>query len=251
MDSSLRYRLYEAAVQTPDYDVEQLERLFSQTRDRDACTLREDFCGTALLSARWVESDDEREAEAIDSDAEVLEYARRHHLASLDEDEARRLVLRRRDVRVLSDRTFDLIVAMNFSWALFDDRELADYLAGAQECLEDDGLLVLELFGGDEMGRPLRREHPHPRFTYIWEQREVQRDVLDACIHFILEDGTELREAFCYRFRLRSVDALRDLLKGAGFRNVELRVEDRRGRYVRRTGRPRAPLWRGLIVAER
>src|SRR5690606_7768801 len=109
--------------------------------------LREDFCGTAALSAAWVGSGDDREAVAVDRDRAVLAYAERVHRAAL-EDEAERMTLVRADVRAPSDRTFDLVVAMNFSWALFDDAELAEYLANAARCLEDDGLLVLELFGG-------------------------------------------------------------------------------------------------------
>jgi hypothetical protein len=246
-----RHRLYEEAVQTPEHDVEHLSRLFARRRGREAWTLREDFCGTALLSVRWVQSDDEREAEAIDLDPEVLAYARRHHVGGLDEEETLRLTLLERDVRVLSDRTFDLVVAMNFSWAILGDRELATYLVNARDCLEEDGLLVLELFGGADMARPLCREHRHDGFTYVWEQREVRDGVLDARIHFRLAGGEELRDAFRYRFHLRPLDELRAFLRAAGFDEVELRLEDRRGRYARCAGRPRAPLWRGLLVAGR
>lgn len=245
------HALYEEAVQTPEHDVEHLGRLFRRRRGREALRLREDFCGTALLSARWVESDDEREAEGVDRDAAVLAWGRREHAGALDAEEALRLTLQERDVRALSDRTFDLIVAMNFSWAVLDDRGLATYLVNARDCLEEDGLLVLELFGGPEMARPLRREHRHEGFVYVWEQREVRDGVLDARIHFVLDGGEELRDAFRYRFHLRSVDELRAFLGAAGFADVELRLEDRRGRYARCAGRPRAPLWRGWLVAAR
>lgn len=245
---SERYRLYEAAVQTPELDIELIARLFRARAGRIPLTLREDFCGTALLSARWVESDDDREAVAVDIDRSVLAYAERVHRAAL-EDDAERLELVRGDVRALSERAFDVITAMNFSWALFDDAELADYLASAARCLEDDGLLVLELFGGRELVRPLVREHPHEGFVYLWEQRgyDAERALLDARIHFRTGE-TELRDAFAYRFHLRSLERLRAMLRDAGLDETELYVEDRRGRYRRTASEPRAPLWRGLLA---
>lgn len=244
-----RYRLYEAAVQTPELDVEILERLFVARAGRVPLTLREDFCGTAALSAAWVGSDDDREAVAVDRDRAVLAYAKRVHRAAL-EDEAERMTLVRGDVRAPSDRTFDLVVAMNFSWALFDDdAELAAYLANAARCLEDDGLLVLEIFGGRDMRRPLVREHRHEGFVYVWEQRayDAERAILDARISFRLR-GAELNGAFAYRFHLRPLDRVRALLRDAGFAKVELLAEDRRGRHRLVLREPRAPLWRGLLV---
>lgn len=248
MKSEVRHRLYEAAVQTPERDIELIERIARARMGRMPLTLREDFCGTALLSARWVESDDDREAVAVDHDREVLAYAERINRAAL-EDEADRLTLVHGDVRELSARTFDVIVAMNFSWALFDDRELEVYLASAARCLEDDGLLVLEIFGGGELRRPLVREHSHDDFVYIWEQRayDAERALLEARIHF-RHGESELRDAFVYRFHLRSLERLRAMLREAGLTRVELHVEDRRGRYRRRASEPHAPLWRGLLA---
>ncbi|HEY8429583.1 MAG TPA: class I SAM-dependent methyltransferase [Sandaracinaceae bacterium] len=248
MRGDLRYRLYEAAVQTPELDVEILERLFVARTGRVPLALREDFCGTAALSAAWVGSDDDREAVAVDRDRAVLAYAERVHRAAL-EDEAERMTLVRADVRAPSDRTFDLVVAMNFSWALFDDAELAEYLANAARCLEDDGLLVLELFGGRDMRRPLVREHRHEDFVYVWEQRayDAERAILDARISF-RRRGVELKDAFTYRFHLRPLDRLCAMLRDAGLTEVELLVEDRRGRYRRARREPRAPLWRGFLV---
>ena len=41
--------------------------------------LREDFCGTAQLSATWIQRDVLREANAIDIDADVVAWARERH----------------------------------------------------------------------------------------------------------------------------------------------------------------------------
>lgn len=247
-----KHRLYELAVQTPELDVEILDRIARRRAGRAPRTLREDFAGTARLSAAWVGSDDDREAVAVDLDPRVLAYAKRHHVAALEED-ADRLELVCADVRARSSRTFDVITAMNFSWALFDDGALAEYLESAATCLEDEGMLVLEIFGGEEMRRTLVREHRHEGFTYVWEQRasEQRPDIVDARIHFRLDGGRELRDAFAYRFHLRPLDALCAQLARAQLSAIELYVEDRRGRYRRTTVEPRAPLWRGLLVSSR
>jgi hypothetical protein len=156
----------------------------------------------------------------------------------------------RGDVRALSDRTFDVITAMNFSWAILDDGALDAYLAAAFDCLEDDGMLVLELFGGSEMERPLVREHRLDGFTYVWDQRAFEHGVLDARMHFRV-GGREIRDAFTYQFHLRPLAALRDRLVRAGCRRSDLCVRDRRGNYRVSHGEPRSPLWRGYLLGMR
>jgi hypothetical protein len=251
----LRHRLYEAAVQTPELDVELLTRIFQARARRMPLTLREDFCGTAALGAAWVESDDEREALCVDVDARVLRFAEARRRAL--EDDADRMELARRDVRVPSERAFDVIAAMNFSWALFDDEALGAYFASAAACMEDDGALVLELFGGQglrEVGLYEDRvETDALGFTYQWEQHafDVEREVLEARIHFRFDDGRALRDAFAYRFHLRPLAALTRMLAEAGLHEPALYVESAQGRYRRRRNEPRAPLWKGLLVAGR
>lgn len=251
--SALRHRLYEAAVQTPELDVELVERVFRARARRTPLTLREDFCGTARLSVAWVESDDDREALCVDVDPRVLHHAAANVRALEDDAERVRLVCR--DVRTPSERTYDVVTAMNFSWALFDDDALGAYLASAAGCLEDDGALVLELFGGPAMARELVRSHRVEReglaFTYVWEQRWFDRasQRLEARISFELDDGRRLRDAFRYRFHLRPYARLLELLAAAGLGDAALYVEDERGHHRRRRREPTAPLWRGLLVA--
>lgn len=241
-----RHRLYELAVQSPEADVAFFERVWDGPRA--PLTLREDFAGTALVAAAWVESDDDREATAVEIDPAVLREAERRRRA-LDEDEATRLRLVRGDARALSGACFDLIAALNFSWALFDDDALAEYLAHARACLEDDGLLILERFGGPAFAEPRRDAHRHDGFTYVWEQRGASGGWLDARIHFELDGGRVLRDAFRYRFKLRSFEEERRLLHDAGFDRIRYFAEDRLGRIAARAREPRARLHRGAWVA--
>lgn len=246
-----RHALYERAVQSPERDVDALARVFRARVGREPLSLREDFAGTALLSIAWVGSDDEREAVAIDIDRAALTRAARHARERLDEDERERLRLVRGDVRAPSERTFDLVVAPNFSWAIFHERaDLQRYLEGARAALEDEGLLALELFGGSDLRRTLTHRHRHQGFTYVWEHRgyDAARRVLDARIHFEPDGSPAMRDAFRYAFRLWSRDELDSMLQEAGLGRAELVVETARG--LRRAGRePDRPAWSGYLLA--
>jgi SAM-dependent methyltransferase len=251
------FDLYERAVQTPDHDVEGIGDLYRALRGRRARTLREDFCGTARVAIAWVASDDDREAEGVDLDAAALARARRHARA-LEPDERARLRLRRADVRTPSRRTFDVVLAPNYSWAvLHDEGSLSAYVRGAAAALAPGGLLLLEIFGGSDLRRTLVHRHridaePAP-FTYVWEHRaHVPRaDVLDARIHFEVPGRRPLRDAFRYAFRLWTPETLRPLLEGAGLRDVRLFVERAGGRLSEAARSPRAAMWNGYVVAGR
>jgi len=240
---ALRHRLYEEAVQSPEHDLRFLERAYARHVGGWPSTLREDFCGTALLASRWVESDDEREALGVDLDPDALADA--DH--GLDDEERERLTLLQADVRTRGERAYDLVVAMNFSWAVLDDDALDAYLATARASC--DGLLALELFGGPALTEPRRDAHPCDGFTYVWEQLAYDGRHLDAALSFTLDDGTELLHAFRYRFVLRPLSDLRARLHRAGFADVHLYVEDTRGRRTLRRHDPKASLYRGFLLA--
>ena len=250
--NDLRHALYERAVQSPERDVDVLSKLFRARVGRDAITLREDFAGTARLAIAWVGSDDEREAVAIDLDRGALARARRLAREALDEDERERLSLVHGDVRAPSERTFDLVIAPNFSWAIFHSEEdLRRYFEGARGALEEDGMLALELFGGADLRRTLRHRHAHEGFTYVWEHRayDPAREVLDARIHFELPDGTVMENAFRYSFRLWPLETLRGLLAASGFDRVALAIEDGRGALRTAAREPRRASWNGYVIA--
>ena len=72
-------------------------------------------------------------------------------------------------------------------------------------------------------------------FAYVWEQRSF--DPIGClgsnAIHFEFADGSSLRNAFRYDWRLWSLPELRDLLGEAGFARCEVYWEG----TDRRTGR--------------
>ena len=64
-----KYACYEAAVQSPEADVPLLNKIFKSAYGRKPETLREDFCGTALLCCEFVKLNRDNKAIGVDLDA--------------------------------------------------------------------------------------------------------------------------------------------------------------------------------------
>lgn len=223
-----KYELYQLSVQSPEADVEFLRKEFKALRKRKARHLREDFCGTALLSSEWLRDSKKNTAEGFDLDPECLEWGRRHNLGPLGR-EAARCVLHEADVREPGNRRPDLRVAFNFSYQVFKSRaELLEYFRGIHADLVEDGIFGLDLHGGPESSEELEEEKELDEgFTYVWEQGEYHpvTGAQHCAIHFEFDDGTELRNAFTYEWRLWTMPELVDLLKEAGFAEVRCYFE--------------------------
>ncbi|MBI5066842.1 MAG: class I SAM-dependent methyltransferase [Deltaproteobacteria bacterium] len=219
-----RHRLYEDAVQSADAELDVVERVLRRA-GRPARALREDFCGTALLAATWVGRGPRRVAAAVDLDAGVLAWARRHRLPALGAA-AGRLALRQADVRRGPRGPFDAILALNFSWQVFTTRAaLRGYLASARRALRPGGALVLDAFGGWEALRPLREKRPLGGGAfYEWEQVSFDPIThrLRCAIHFRLPGGRRLDRAFAYDWRLWSLPEITELMAEAGLTAVEV-----------------------------
>src|SRR5687767_13145156 len=78
-----RYVLYQQSVQDPPVDIALVDRVRARAGLRAAKSLREDFCGTALLCAEWVKSRPDRTAVGVDLHAPTQEWGRRHNLEPL------------------------------------------------------------------------------------------------------------------------------------------------------------------------
>ena len=78
-----KYTLYQRSVQDPDAEVNFFTRVFRNMRGRTPLILREDFCGTALVSCEWVRRGVDRRAFAIDLHEPTLQWGRRNNVAPL------------------------------------------------------------------------------------------------------------------------------------------------------------------------
>ncbi len=225
--SADRFDLYQRAVQSPELDTSFLARLFQRTRARKALHFREDFCGTGLLSAHWIQRGKDHTAEGFDIDPEPVAWGLAHNFEPLGET-ARRYAVHLKDVRAPGHRSYDLRVAQNFSYCAFKTRpELLDYFRAARESLVDDGIFVIDLHGGGEATEKLEEETRCGGFTYVWDQVAFWPGTGEyRChIHFRFPDGTELKRAFSYDWRMWYLTELKDLLADAGFARVDTYFE--------------------------
>jgi SAM-dependent methyltransferase len=234
-----RHALYEAAVQSPEHDLHFFERVYRRARGRTFRVLREDFCGTAQLACAWVLAGRDRRAFGLDLDPEPLAWARREHLARMRTDAARRITLLRRDVRTVTRPRVDVVAALNFSYWIFHERaELVRYFRAARRSLAPGGMLFVNTYGGTAAMDPLierRRIAPSqgpdglrmPGFIYEWQQQSFNPvdHRLRCHIHFRFHDGTAVRRAFTYDWRMWMLPELREAMREAGFRTVEVWVE--------------------------
>lgn len=219
-----KHALYQLAVQSPVEDVDFLARVYRSLRGADALHLREDFCGTALLCTAWVRGRNQRTAEGFDISRATLRWGRAYNFPSLGE-RAQRIRLHARDVRAPSAQRPDLRCAQNFSYFVFKRRsELLDYFARARRDLAPRGIFVLDIYGGpDAMEEEEEEREIEAGFTYVWDQRRYVPATGDyeAHIHFRFRDGSQLRRAFSYDWRLWTLPEVKDVLHDAGFRNVD------------------------------
>lgn len=251
-----RHLLYEEAVQDAGTELELLERVLRRA-GRRPLRLREDFCGTALLASTWVARGPARTAVAVDLDPAVLAWARAHRLPLLGAM-ARRLSLVQADVRKAPRGPFDAILALNFSWQVFQRRaDLEAYLAHALRSLAPGGVIVLDLFGGWLAQQALtERRRIRGGHTYVWEHVHYEpiTSRLQCAIHFTLRDGRRMPRAFTYDWRLWTLREVTELLEEVGFEAEVLWDVEPVGadpRYVPRTTAENMAGWLAHVVGRR
>jgi SAM-dependent methyltransferase len=225
-----RHALYEIAVQRPEVVVGFIEELAALALECDVTVLREDFCGTANLASHWAASGSHRRAVGVDSDAEVLAWAEQHNRRPIG-DAAKRLRLVEADVMKCRAKA-DAIASLNFSpWVYHDRPSMLAYLKHARRCLNPGGLLLLDAFGGPGSIVPSLDQRCFAEFDYQWQQ--VSFDPIThriVChIHFKFANGSTLRQAFVYDWRMWTLPELRDLLLEAGFAQVDIYFESEEG----------------------
>lgn len=215
------HELYEESVQNVEHEVEFLQKTFQEIRGRTAYLMREDFCGTASASCEWVRQGDEYQAIGVDLEPSVLEWGRENRVSKLPVADQPRVSLIESDVMTVETPPADLLVAFNFSYFIFDKREtLRDYFEQAYKALKDDGVFFVDLFGGSEALEEVKEKTKQDGFVYIWQQAEFHpvTHYMRCHIHFKFPDGSKIKKAFTYEWRLWSAPEIRELLQEAGFR---------------------------------
>jgi cyclopropane fatty-acyl-phospholipid synthase-like methyltransferase len=262
-----KHVLYEASVQAVEHEIAFMRRIFRQHRGRDLLHFREDFCGTALMSAHWVKLNPQHRAIGVDIDPEPLDWGLRHHIHKLG-TAGQRLQLVNASVLDCHRPLVDAVGAYNFSYFLFKQRaQLRAYFASARKCLKKDGMLFLDAFGGleamqtakdvrevtdavDSFGRKLAP------FTYEWEHAhfDVLTHDITCHIHFVLANGRRMNKAFTYHWRLWTLPEIKEILLEAGFSRAEIYTHgwDRQGEgnnnYIQRKRYENQNGWLAYLV---
>jgi hypothetical protein len=118
----------------------------------------------------------------------------------------------------------DAVLAMNFSWWIFKTRrELGDYFRSVRASLVKDGLFFLDIYGGWESLKEQTDRRPvggkTRGFQYQWQQTACDpiTNTTTCYIHFKFRDGSMMRKAFQYDWRVWSIPETRELLADCGF----------------------------------
>lgn len=229
-----RHALYQIAVQAPATDAAFYARWFERFAGRPLRWLREDFCGTAAIACHHVKRHRDNRALGVDLHGPTLAWGREHNVRPLlDADQQRRLRLLQADVLAVRSPRADAVLALNFSYSVFKTRQqLGAYVRNAYRSLRPGGMLFLDAWGGPDVQRRQTDRTRHRGFVYEWEQRRFDPidHGIECAIHFAFPDGTRLRDAFVYDWRLWTLPELRELFAEAGFTGVEVLWEatDRR-----------------------
>ena len=276
-----KYHLYERSVQSPKEHIDLVESMSQDLREKPARRLREDFCGTSLLSCEWIKRHPENRALGIDLDPEPVHYGRMHHVSRLTPSQRKRLRLVLADVRTPTTPKSDLIIVGNFSFFIFQEREtLLQYFRSCLKSLAAQGLLILELAGGPGMITRSRERRTlttrsGKKFLYFWDQKSFDPITRRAkyAIHFKIppkeskvssKDSKDskpkaqvidLKDAFTYDWRLWTIPELRDALADAGFQHSFVYWEtshkgEGTGEYTRSESGDNAFSWITYIVAK-
>jgi cyclopropane fatty-acyl-phospholipid synthase-like methyltransferase len=257
-----RHVLYEKSVQNVASEYDFVSKTFRKLRGRRPRHIREDFCGTASMCCEWVRRSKKNTAIGVDIDPEVLAWGRQHNLSRLKPDERLRISLLQDDVfRVKTDQPVEAVLAMNFSYQLFMTRDkLGGYFRKVHEALGEDGILFMDAYGGYDAPREIKEKTRFKGFNYIWEQASYNPiDGKMRChIHFTFPDGSKMKQAFSYEWRLWTLPELRELLDEAGFSKVTVYWEETdpetgegAGVYSPATVGDADPGWVCFLVAEK
>lgn len=223
-----RYELYQRAVNSPDADIDFLEKAYKHYRGKEALHFREDFCGTSALCAEWLSRVPERTAEGVDLDPEPIEWGKRHNFGGVA-DGMERMTWHIADVRSKVNKRPDITAAQNFSyWCFYTRKDLLAYFQSVRDDLADDGLFVLDLYGGPEA--TIEQEEIRELgggIQYVWDQREYHPSTgkYFTAIHFRFRDGSIMENAFEYEWRYWTINEIRDVLYEVGFADVSTWLE--------------------------
>lgn len=212
---------YEEAVQCAEAEIDIIDSIFKKLKKRQASTLREDFCGTTNTSCEWIKRRNTNTAICVDLDKDVLDWAKRNKIEKLTAEQSSRISLINDDVLNITNDPVDIVLAMNFSHWTFKERKLMiEYYKKIRNALVDDGIFFSDAYGGYEAFQELKEKTKNDNFTYIWDQHKYDPISGSAInhIHFKFKDGSKMKKAFTYEWRVWTLPEILEMLVEAGFK---------------------------------
>jgi hypothetical protein len=227
----VKYDLYQKSVQAPESDAAFFRDITKKATGKTPKIFGEDFCGTFANSCAWVKLGPEYKSVGIDFDDEPIDYGMIHNYSQLTPKAQQRVSVQKKNVLDKKLPKADLICALNFSYFIFKQRSmLVQYFKNVHSRLNPKGAFVLDCFGGPQCQEPIReRRHIEDGdFYYYWDQENFDYVNNEAKfnIHFKLKGKPIQEKVFSYDWRLWSIAELRDVLMDAGFKKVDILVED-------------------------
>ena len=254
-------RLYEESVQCPEFEVSFIKKLFKKYFNTKCISLREDFCASALISSEWVKDNKNNTSISVDLDKRMISAAKKTAQSRLDNEQRSRMKIRYGDSSKYKGDIVDCILATNFSYFVFKDRQkLIKYFSNAYSQLKKKGLFMLDAFGGYEAHQLLEERTKHKDFTYVWDQSSFNpiTHEIQCYIHFEFSDKTKKKRAFSYSWRLWMLPEIQECLKEAGFRNVDVYMQgwdnekdEETERFYKVTKCDADPAWVAYLVARK
>lgn len=255
-----KYAFYTQAVQSPETDVDFLRKTYKELKGSFATTLREDFCGTFLLSTAWVKAKPNHKALSVDIDPEPLEYGKTHYYNKLSLKAQKRLKVMELDVLSGKLPEADLVAALNFSYFCFKKRnQLRAYFSNVFNSIGKKGLFVMDVFGGTQCTDAIEDKGKLKGFTYYWDQENFDPVTGEALfhIHFQPKGSKKIENVFTYDWRMWTIPELRDLLDEVGFKKTHVYWEGTNkkgegdGKFYRTEQGEACLSWIAYVVAEK
>lgn len=255
-----KYWYYNKSVQSADVDVKFFRDTYKELRGEKAKIFREDFCGTFKLSCEWVKLNEANESYGVDLDPEPIAYGKSKYLPKLTEDEQKRVHIQEGNVLDDGLPKADVIAACNFSYFIFKERQtLINYYSKVRKSLNEDGLFIMDIFGGSDCYEPNEEETEHDGFSYFWDQDSYDPVTNEATffIHFKPKGQKKVKRAFTYNWRLYSIPEIKDILEDAGFSKVHVYWEgtdddgEGDGEFKKVTQGEDCESWVAYLVAEK
>lgn len=230
-----KYEYYLKSVQSASMDAELLLSWYAKfsTNPKDEyLTFGEDFCGTWRLCHEFVKLNNTFKGVAVDLDAEPLDYGYRNN--NCTDDEQNRISTFQKNVMdselLKPTGKVDILDAQNFSyWVFKTEEELRLYFQQVRSRLKNNGVFVIDLFGGEQTVEPNVEKTKHKGFNYEWELVDCNpiNNNIEYQINFNIKSEAKKRKGvFTYSWRQWTIPELLRILKEAGFNSSHVLEED-------------------------